>query len=177
MTETIKQVADRLGITPAELERRIDEAQAAIRRNTASPCFGGHETTEAATVMPSGYKKPGTHKLRLPDEHARAMGETRALWVKPGKGRPAVESPLEKAVAAEEKRARVRGCHSLRAESAKCASKAAGEKRAAKGKLVAALVESLAAKGKSTHRIARATKKTSHRVRQILAASKRRKSP
>lgn len=162
MSETVEQVAARLGITPAELERHVDEARAAIRRNTA------------VLDLPPGYA-PGSHKLRFPDQHAQAMGETRPQWVKPGKGRPAFESPLEKAIADEERRARVRACHSLRAESAKRASKAAGEMRTAKGKRVAALVESLNTEGRQTHNTARVVGVTSHRVRQILAASKRRK--
>ncbi len=176
--EKIEQVAARLGITPAELERRIDEARAAIRRNTASPCFGGHETAEAATAMPSGYE-PGSHELRLPDSHALAMGETRALWVKPGKGkgRHAFESPLDDAIAAYEKRVRARACRSLRTDTANGASNAASEKRAAKGKETAAKVEALAAEGKRPDVIAGRIGITSHRVRQILAASEKRKSP
>lgn len=175
MTEKIKDVAARLGITVAELDRRINEAQAAIRRNTANPFFGGHEPTEAATAMPSGYE-PGTHKLRLPDRHARAMGEG-AKWVKPGKGRPAVESPLEKAVTVEEKRRFDVTGNSLRAQSSRRAAKAAAEVHKAKGDKTRAAVEDAVADGALKHTIHGRVKKSPRRVNQILAASEKKKSP
>lgn len=164
MAETIKQAAARLGVSVTELKRRIDKAQAEIRRNTA------------ALDLPSGYE-PGSHKLRLPDRMARASGELRAQWIRPGQGRPPFESPLEKAVNAHEKRVRAEACHSLRTESAKAASAAAADKRTATGKETAAKVEALAGEGKPAHVIAKHVGKTSHRVRQILATSKKRKSP
>lgn len=160
MTETVEQVAARLGITPKELERRIDEQQAAIRRRTA------------LLDLPPGYT-PGTHKLRLPDRHARAMGETRALWVKPGKGRPAVASPLGLALSRlEAERLKLIGVNRRRPAAIKASSKAA-QARSAKAQAVREAVAALTAEGYRPHTIAHTLGITARRVRQIQAAAKK----
>lgn len=171
MAETVEQVAARLGITPAELERRSDEQRAALRRNTSSPCFGGNKPTEAATAMPSGYD-PGSHELRFPDQHARAMGEKRALWVKPGKGRPSVASPLELALSRfEAERLKLVGANRRKPAAIK-ASNEASKARSAKAQANREAVATLTAQGKLPHTIARAVGITARRVKQIQAAAK-----
>ncbi|MBU1223088.1 MAG: hypothetical protein KKA22_12975 [Gammaproteobacteria bacterium] len=164
MSETVEQVAARLGITPAELERRIDEARAAIRGKTAVP------------DLPPGYES-GASVLRLPDAHAMKI-DPRALWVKPGeKGRPAVESPLEKAITAEERRRFDVTGNSLRAQSARRAADAATAIHRAKGDKTRAAVEDAVAEGARKHTIPGRVKKSPRRVNQILAASEKKKSP
>jgi len=132
--KTVKDEAARLGITPAELERRIDEQRAAITRGTAS------------LDLPPGYD-PGSHLLKLPDAHAMKI-DPRAQWVKPGQGRPAFVSPMEKAVTAHEaERLKLIG-GSLRKPAAAKASQAAAEARKAKAEATRAAVADLTAQGK-----------------------------
>jgi hypothetical protein len=160
MSETVKEVADRLGITPEELERRIDEARAAIRSKVA------------ALDLPPGYE-PGAIKFRFADKF-----EPRGLWVRPGqKGRPAVDSPLAVAVEAEERRIRAETGHTLRAQSARRAAEAAGKVHSAKGDKTRAAVEGAVADGARKHTIPERVKKSPRRVNQILAASGKKKSP
>lgn len=168
--ETVKQVAASLGITPAELERRIDEQRAAIQGKTAM------------LDLPPGYS-PDSHLLRLPGKGAMRLDESDvALWVKPGqKGRPAVVGPLQRAVQAEEKRRFDETGNSLNAQSARRAAKAAAEVHKAKGDKTRAAVESLAAEGKRPDVIAKRVgldaESGARRVNQILAISKKEKSP
>lgn len=160
MTDTVETVAARLGITPAELERRIDEQRAVIQRNTAS------------LPMPPGYSRD-SHKLRLPDAHAKAMGEVCALWVKSGKGRPAVTSPLLAAVEAEEARRLALMYANRRKPAALKASAAAAASRAARSAVIRAEVERMTKEGKRPHTIAHLLGITAHRVRQIQAGARK----
>lgn len=170
MTEKLEHAADRLGITPDEHARLIDEQRAAITRRTAVLDF------------PPGYE-PGSHLLRLPEKGAMRSDESDvALWVKPGqKGRPAVVGPLQRAVQAEEKRRFDETGNSLKAQSARRAAKAAAEVHKAKGDKTREKVEALAADGKRPDVIAKHAglnkKSGARRVNQILAASKNKKSP
>lgn len=163
MPEKIKDVADRLGTTVAELERRIDEQRAVIRGKVA------------ALDLPPGYES-GSHELRLPDPDAwgmfRDMAETRALWVKPGKGRPAVESPLESAQFEHESAILKRIGKNRRTPAAVKASGKAAEARIAKAQATHEAVAILTAQGKLPHTIARAVGITARRVKQIQAAAK-----
>lgn len=165
--------AECLGITPDEVAR-LNTPRSELARMVAD--VQASRGKVAALDLPPGYES-GSHELRLPDAHARAMGEG-AKWVKPGKGRPAVESPLEKAVTAEEKRRFDVTGNSLRAQSARRAAEAAADANRAKGDKTRAAVESLAAEGKRPDVIAkRVGLKDSRRVNQILVASKKEKSP
>lgn len=170
MTETVETIAARLGITPAELERRIDEQRAAIARGTA------------LLDMPPGYD-PDSHLLRLPEKGAMRSDESDvALWVKPGqKGRPAFVGPLQRAVQTEEKRRFDETGNSLKAQSARRAAEAAAAVHKAKGDKTREKVEALAADGKRPDVIAKQAglnkKSGARRVNQILAESKKKKSP
>lgn len=179
MTDDLKQAAAGcLGITPEELEH-LSITPAELARLVAD--VEASRGKVAALDLPPGYE-PGSHELRLPDTHARAMGETRPQWIRQDKKvKPAFESPLERAVADEEKRVRAEACHSLRADAANDASKLAADKRKAKGDETVAKVETLAAEGKRPHVIAKRVglnkKSGARRVNQILAAAKNKKSP
>lgn len=170
--KTIKDEAARLGITPAELERRIDEARGAITRGIARLSFGGNDPddpNDAATPMPPGYE-PGSHLLRLPDAHAMKI-DPRAQWVKPGRGCPAFVSPLEKAVTAHEVALLKSIGKNRRKPAADKASQVAAETRKAKTEATRAAVADLTAQGKRPHTIAHALGITARRVRQIQAAA------
>lgn len=172
MSETVKAVAARLGITPAELERRMDEARAAITRRTASLSFGGDEPDKAATPLPPGYS-PDSHELRFPDKHAKAMGETEPVWVKPGKGRHGETGPLLAAVEAEEKRRLALIGANRRRPAAVKASAAAAASRAEKAAAVRAEVDRMTKEGKRPHTIAHALGITARRVKQIQADARK----
>lgn len=144
----------------AELERRIKEARSAIQRGTAT------------LDLPPGYSA-GSHIVRLPDEHARAMGETRAQWVKPGKGRPAVTGPLLAAVEAEEARRLALIGESRRKPAAVKASAAAAASRAEKAAAVRAEVDRMTKEGKRPHTIAHVLGITARRVKQIQADARK----
>lgn len=161
--KTVKDEAARLGITPAELERRIDEQRAAITRGTAS------------LDLPPGYD-PGSHLLRLPEKGAMRSDESDvALWVKPGqKGRPAVVGPLQRAVQAEEKRRFDETGNSLKAQSARRAAEAAAKVHREKGDKTREAVGALAADGKPPNVIAQKTKISQRHVKRVQAASKKR---
>lgn len=162
MSKTVKTKM-RTNHTPAEPQRRI--------RGIASLSFGGDEADKAATHMPPGYS-PGSHELRLPDAHAKAMGGP-ALWIKSGKGRPAVTSPLSTAVEAEEKRRLALIGANRRKPAAVKASAAAAVSRVEKAAAVRAAVADLTAQGKRPHTIARALGITARRVRQIQADARK----
>lgn len=158
--DKLEDVAARLGISPAELERRNDEHRAVITRRIASVGF------------PPGYE-PGYQLVRFPDAHAVAMGERRPLWVKPGRGRPALTSPLLVAVEAEEARRLALIGENRRKPAAVKASAAAAANRAEKSAAVRAEVEKMTKAGKRPHTIAYTLGITARRVNQILAASKK----
>lgn len=150
---TVEAVAARNGITLAEQERLIAEAQTIIGRNTAK------------LDLPPGYM-PGKYRLRLPKRGAMKADplDDRALWVKPGKGRPAVRSPLLAAVAREEARRLSLIGENRRKLSARNASARAATSRTAKGQITTEAVQRLTAEGKRPHAIA-------HHMRTTLGIS------
>lgn len=159
---TVEAVAARNGITLVEQERLIAEAQTIIGRNTAK------------LDLPPGYV-PGEHRLRMPKRGAMKADalDDRALWVKPGKGRPAVHNPLLVAVAKEEARRLSLIGENRRKLSARKASAKAGVNRTAKGQITTEAVQRLTAEHLPAHIIARRVGITSHQVRKIQRDSRK----
>lgn len=162
MTETVEAVAARNGVTLAEQERLIIEARAIISRNTAK------------LDLPPGYM-PGERKLRMPKRGAMKADalDDRALWVKPGKGRPAVESPLLKALEKEEARRLALIGENRRKPAARKASATAATIRTVKGLVTTEAVQRLTAERLPPHVIAKRIGITPRRVRQIQQAAKK----
>jgi len=163
MVKKVEDEARRLGITPAELERRIDEARAAITRGTAS------------LDLPPGYD-PGSHELRFPENGGmKADPDEGPLWIRTDKrGRPAIAGPLERAVHEEHQRRLAEIGDSLKAQSARRAAKAAAVIHKAKGDKTRETVADAAAKGKRPDLIAKEAKVSQRHVKRIQAASKKR---
>lgn len=161
MTETVEAVAARLGISLAELENRIDEARAAIRSGTAW------------LDLPPGYL-PGECKLRMPKRGAMKADalDDRPLWIKPGKGRPAVLSPLLAAVSREEARRLALIDENRRKPAARKASAKAGMNRTARGTIIAKAVLDLTAERLPPHVIAKRIGITPRHVKRIQQAAK-----
>lgn len=157
MTTKLEDEAVRQGITSAELESRIDAAQAAIQRGTALLDF------------PPGYVL-GEYKLRMPKRGAMKADalDDRPLWIKPGKGRPAVLSPLLAAVARDEARRLAQIGENRRKPAARKASATAATIRAVKSQATNEAVKRLSADRIPPHVIAKRVGITPRRVRQIL---------
>lgn len=163
MVEKIEDVARRLGVSVATLERRIRKAQAAIRRQS----YPG----DPSTMLP-GYD-PGS-LVAKPDGWT---GTWNFHPAKPARGRPRKEPPIVLAVEARERAILEAIGQTPKAQAQRRATKAAGKARTTRAAPRAVEVLVLSAGGWPPHRIAARLGITPRRVRQIQQAAKSRKSP